>query len=290
MRSSGFKLAVVGLILSCALAGCGRKGETPGKGAAPRAVTPEGPEESAVEEALTRLEAGLTKEGRAEHGSELVVTMEKKFPAKPGAQDYLMASSAYLSSMDYRHALAAFQRAQALDPNMADPQWGRAVVLYNVAVLDMTARGRAKIEKRSREDMARVMAEQTYRRREALLLAKGYRAFRGVRSAMVVQGWTEGEAVGAMLAALAGAPGTPDDPEMARMAKTLAKSMPHVAFQPDESALALLRLADAQFRLADGKPGFEGARHRFFFRPDMRSVHGRVEELLGGTQPSKRQP
>lgn len=281
----------MGLILSCALTGCGGKGETPGKGGSPRAVTPEGPEESAVEEALARLEAGLTKEGRADHGSELVIAMEKKLPASPSAENFLMVgSSAYLSSMDYRHALAAFQRAQALDPNMADPHWGRAVVLYSVAVLDMTARGRAKVEKRTREDMARVMAEQTYRRREALLLAKGYPAFRGVRSAMVEQGWTESEAVGAMLAALAGAPGTPDDPEMARMAKTLAKSVPQVAFQPDESALALLRLADAQFRLADGKPGFEGARHRFFFRPDMRSVHSRVKELLGEDNPSKRQP
>src|SRR5262249_695056 len=105
------------------------------------------------------------------------------------------------------------------------------------------------------------------------------------RSAMEAQGWKKGEAVGAMMAALVGAPGTPNDPEMAKLAKEFAKVVPQVTLKPDESALALLRLADAQFRRAGGVPGFGGARHRFFFRADMGSVHGRVKELLEAATP-----
>lgn len=237
-----------------------------------------------IEEALAHLESAVDQKARADWR---LNPFADQPPVTP--HQHVMVAQSYMSNLNVRLALRQYEKVLALSPELADPHWGLATSLYSLAILDMLVRGLCKTSKTNIRLVARRLSAESYLRREIRILAQGALTFQSVAKVMRDDGWQPLELVGAIAIGMGRTPGLIPD---ARDAMDSSRSslptelVPLATFMPDDRARAILALSAGRFVVGDLYEQIRVPPNTLnFFDYEMRSVHGRVEDLLRHTSP-----
>ena len=237
-----------------------------------------------VEQAIARLESAVV-------GNTHDILALNPLSDRPATtpHEHVIVALSHMSNLNFRMAIREYEKVLAASPELADSHWGIAVSLYSLVVLDMLVRRLCTVSKSEARLAARPMSEETYLQREAKLLAQGALMFTSAGRAMRDQGWQERELVGVIALALGQAPGLiPDTRRGIDMSRQSLPTdlIPLATFSPDDAARVLLDLSNQRF-LAGNMYGQIRVPPNIlnFFDYEMRSVHGRVQELLQVSTP-----